>query len=233
MPDAPLTCNIPDELIRLKHPLPNLMQALTKQRKITIVTIGSSTTAGEVDVVPFPYRLELALRNRFPDRMIDVLNRGIGGQEAPIELTRFENDVFAETPVMVIWQVGTNAIYHRDRYDPHGVAQSIATGLGWLSGRAMDVVLMDLQYAPILLVPEKIKDTRLMVSLISAAAEAAKVNLFPRFLLMERWREVDDIPFDRMINSGDGLHQTEWSTSCVTKALFRSIEQALMAAGVA
>jgi hypothetical protein len=28
--------------------------------------------------------------------MIDVLNRGIGGQEAPEELSRFEPDVIAE-----------------------------------------------------------------------------------------------------------------------------------------
>lgn len=233
MPDAPRPCNIPEELIRLKLPIPNLAQALTHQRKVRIVAIGSSTTAGEGDIVPFPYRLELALRKRFPDRMIDVLNRGIGGQEAPTELARFESDVLAEAPALVIWQVGTNAIYHRDQYDPHGVAQSIATGLGWLSGRAMDVILMDLQYAPALLVPEKIKDTKLIVSLISAAANAAKVNLFPRFALMQRWREDDKVPLDRMINSADGLHQTEWSTDCVTKALFRSIEQALATGGVA
>ena len=122
MPDAPRPCNISEEFIRLKLPLPNLVQALTQQRKIRIVAIGSSTTAGEGDIVPFPYRLELALRKRFPDRMIDVLNRGIGGQEAPTELSRFESDVFAEAPALVIWQVGTNAIYHRDLYDPRAVA---------------------------------------------------------------------------------------------------------------
>ena len=233
MPDAPRPCNIPDDLIGLKLPLPNLVQALAHQRKIRIVAIGSSTTAGEGDIVPFPYRLELALRKRFPDRMIDVLNRGIGGQEAATELSRFEGDVFAEAPALVIWQVGTNAIYHRDLYDPRGVALSIATGLGWLSGRAIDVILMDMQYAPALLVPAKIGDTELMVSLISAAADAAKVNLFPRFALMRHWREHDKVPFDEMINSADGLHQTEWSTDCVAKALFRSIEQALAVAGVA
>jgi acyl-CoA thioesterase-1 len=232
MPDAPPPCDVPEELIRFKQPLPQLVQALKFQRKIKIVAIGSSSTAGEGDVVPYPYRLELALRNRFPDRMIDVLNRGIGGQEAPSELSRFEGDVFAEAPTLVIWQVGTNAIFHKDEYDPAGVARSIATGLEWLSGLPVDVILMDLQYAPVLLTPEKIKDTRLIVSLISAAADTAKVSLFPRFALMQRWHEDDKIPFDTIINATDGLHQTDWSTGCVTKALFRSIEQALPA-GVA
>jgi lysophospholipase L1-like esterase len=231
MSDTPPPCDIPEELIRLKQPLPHLVQALTNQRNIRIVAIGSSSTAGEGDIVPFPHRLEMALRKRFPDRMIDVLNRGISGQEAPSELSRFESDVFAEAPALVIWQVGTNAIFHRDQYDPRDVAGSISTGLSWLSGLAMDVILMDLQYAPVLLTPQKIEDTKLIVSLISAAADTAKVNLFPRFALMQRWHEDDKIPFDTMINSTDGLHQTDWSTECVTKALFRAIEQAVVAAG--
>src|SRR6266436_6265553 len=229
MCDAPPPCDIAEELIRLRRPLLHLVQALRYQRKIKIVAIGSSSTAGEGDVMPYPYRLELALRNRFPDRMIDVLNRGIGGQEAPEELSRFEPDVIAEAPTLVIWQVGTNAIYHRDLYDPHRVAGTIATGLGWLGALEADVILMDLQYAPALLTPQKIDDTRLMVSLISAAADTARANLFPRFALMHRWHEEDGIPFDTMINSADGLHQTDWSTNCVTKALFRAIEQAVVA----
>jgi lysophospholipase L1-like esterase len=234
MVDTLPPCDIPDSLIRLKHSLPRLVEALGRQRKIKVVAIGSSSTAGEGDIVPFPHRLELALRNRFPDRMIDVLNRGMGGQEAPSELARFESDVFAEAPTVVIWQVGTNAIYRREEYDPPSVAKTVATGLSWLSSLQVpvDVILMDLQYAPALLTPQKIDDTKLIVSLISAVADAAKVNLFPRFALMKHWREDDKIPFDRMINAGDGLHQTDWSTDCVSKALFRAMEIALEAEGV-
>src|SRR5260370_8238392 len=154
-------------LIRARRAIPPLVRDLRSQRNIKIVAIGSSSTAGEGDVVPYPYRLELALRNRFSDRMIDVLNRGIGGQEAPEELSRFEPDVIVEAPTLVIWQVGANAIYHRDLYDPYRVAGTIATGLGWLKGLATDVILMDLQYAPKLL--EKKQHPRPLLSLISAA----------------------------------------------------------------
>ena len=48
-------------------------------------------------------------------RRIDVLNRGIGGQEAIEELLRFDPDVFAEEPSLVIWQVGTNAVFRKQR----------------------------------------------------------------------------------------------------------------------
>ena len=49
--------------------------------------------------------------------MIDVLNRGIGGQEAPSELSRFEPDVLAEVPALVIWQVGTNAVFRKEEFN--------------------------------------------------------------------------------------------------------------------
>ena len=94
------------ELTKLEFELRHFKASLLSRRKIEVVAIGSSSTAGEGDVIPFPPRLELALRRRYPDRMIDVLNRGIGGQEAPEEAGRFESDVIAETPALVVWQVG-------------------------------------------------------------------------------------------------------------------------------
>ena len=229
MPDAP-----PQDISRtFAHPLPHLARALAQQRKIRIVAIGSSSTAGDGSIVPFPCRLELALRARFPGRMIDVLNRGVSGQEAPGELGRFETDIFDEAPSLVIWQVGTNAIYHRDEYDPHAVAGSITTGLHGLSGRPMDVILMDLQYAPALLGPGKIRDTELMVSLISAAAGAASVNLFPRFALMRRWCLVDGIAIDDLIDPVDAtrLHMSDRATILVAQALDGAIAGALPAGG--
>jgi len=211
------SCDLSPDPVRLARPLTRLAENLKGQSKTRIVAIGSSSTAGEGDVIPYPHRLELALRKRFPDRMIDVVNRGIGGQEAPEELARFESDVFAEAPALVVWQVGTNAIYHRDLYDPHRVAATITTGLGWLTARQLDVILMDLQYAPQLL-GGKESDTRLMVSLIAeAAADMPGVSVFRRFALMEKWVK-QGIDIGQLI-SGDGLHQTEFATGCVTAAL--------------
>jgi acyl-CoA thioesterase I len=216
-----------DDLVRFHHPLPQLSQALKFQRKIRIVAIGSSSTAGEGKVVPYPCRLEMELRDKFRHQMIDVLNRGIGGTEAPSHLTRFENDVFAEAPALVIWQVGANAIFHRADFNLEDVFKSIETGLRWIGDHGIDAIMMDLQHAPALLDPaEKAKDTRLMVSKIASIAEQAGVNVFRRFALMQHWREVDKIPPELLI-SDDGLHQTDWSTNCVTHALAGAIMEAL------
>ncbi len=232
MTDAPRPCNPHLDLVGFKYPFPRLTDSLKRQRKIRIVAIGSSSTAGEGNIVPFPFRLELALRNRYPGRMIDVVNRGISGQEAPEELSRFESDVIAEAPTLAIWQVGTNAIFHRDLYDPHAVAGTIATGVSLLKSLLTDVILMDLQFAPALLEdnqghkdPAKEKDTRLMVSLISAVAKGAEVNLFPRFALMESWCVEDGLSLADLTNPTDPkrLHMSEWATQCVTTALDRAI----------
>src|SRR2546423_1934844 len=116
------------------------MQRLKTQRGTKIVATGRLPWAVEVDLLPLPARLELLLRKKFRDRMVDVLNRGLSGQEAPSELSRFEPDVIGETPAMVIWQVGTNAVFRKKIFNLDEVAASISTGLDWLSGLQLDVV---------------------------------------------------------------------------------------------
>jgi acyl-CoA thioesterase I len=231
MPDAPRMCDTHPDLIAFKYPLAHLASSLKHQRKTRIVAIGSSSTAGEGNIVPYPYRLELALRGGSYGRMIDVLNRGIGGEEATDELPRFEPDVIGEAPVMVIWQVGTNAVFHNDVYNPDEVAAAIAAGLDWLAGLAMDVVLMDLQYTTAVVKPEKIKLAEQTVAMIAAAAEKAGVNVFRRFALMRRWCVDGGIPMAELIDPTDQslLHMSDWATNCVTQALYSAIEGALPA----
>jgi acyl-CoA thioesterase-1 len=236
MTDTPRPCKQHLDLVGFKYRLPHLTESLKRQRKIKIVAIGSSSTAGEDPVIPFPFRLQLALRSRYPGRMIDVVNRGIGGQEAPEEFSRFESDVIAEAPTLTIWQVGTNAIFHKDLYNPPAVAGTIATGVSVLKGLPTDVILMDLQFVPALLQdnqgnkdPQKEHDTRLMVSLIAAVAKTEEVNLFPRFALMEQWCVADGVPLADLINPADPLrlHMSEWATQCVTSALDSAIAKAV------
>jgi hypothetical protein len=92
----------------------------------------------------------------------------------------------------------------------------------------MDVVLMDLQYTPAIVKPEKIKLAEDMVSRISAAAENAHVNVFHRFALMRQWCE-DHISITNLIDPADGdqLHMSEWCTNCITQALDTAMAGAL------
>jgi hypothetical protein len=231
MADAPAEGDIPAEIVNLTYPLPNLAKALLDEAPVRIVAIGSSSTAGRGDVVPYPHRLEMYLRVRygeeqFPNLKIDVLNRGKGGEEAIEELARFGTDVLAEKPSLVIWQVGTNAVFHNYKLDD--VAAAIAKGLGLLRGKKMDVVLIDPQYVPAMLFDGKAEASERMVSLISDAAKAAKVNLFRRWALMRHWHVHNDIGLDRMFDptDPDKLHQSDRSTLRFAQALRDAITRA-------
>jgi acyl-CoA thioesterase I len=225
MTDAARPCKTHPETVAFKYPLRNFAAALKTRRKIKIVAIGSSSTAGADGVLPFPPRLELALRScaDFYGRMIDVVNRGIGGQEAPEEIARFECDVIAEAPVLVIWQVGTNAVFHDQDHDPKDISAAIEAGLGWLAPLPMDVVLMDLQYTQAMV--DKILLAEDIEGRILAAAQAARVNIFQRWALMKRWCIQDGIPLADM-DDGGGLHTSDWVTGCITQALFEAIKTA-------
>jgi lysophospholipase L1-like esterase len=212
MPDAQPSSPIPVHVAPFAHRLPNFASRLGGSGPIKVVAIGSSSTAGEGGIVPYTYRVQTALRAKYAGRMVDVLNRGISGQEAPEELARMQTDVIDEKPALVIWQVGTNAVWQPGR-DIDQAAAAIAAGLALLGRQAMDVVLMDLQYVPALLTDDKIAATRRMLSLIAKAAADAGVNVFGRFAMMQQWLEIERFSFDVTVDPTDvsRLHQSDWS----------------------
>jgi hypothetical protein len=233
MPDTPPDGDIALDFLRFKYPLPHLAKALLGQAPVRIVAMGSSSTSGRGDVVPYPHRLEMYLRVRyaelqFANLKIDVLNRGRGGEEANQELPRFDMDIFAEAPSLVIWQVGTNAVFHKQDYDLDDVAAKIAIGLDRFRGQPMDVVLIDPQYVPAMLLDDKAEASARMVALIAAAAGKANVNLFHRWALMRHWHVQNNIGFDRMVDptDPDRLHQSDWSTQRMAQALRDAITTA-------
>jgi hypothetical protein len=233
MPDTPPEIDVPAEFISLKYPLPHLAEALRGKGPVRIVAMGSSSTAGREDVVPYPHRLEMYLRvpykDRFPELRIDVLNRGRGGEEAIEELPRFDSGIFAERPSLVIWQVGTNAVFHKERYDLDTVAAAIGAGLARLRGQPMDVLLIDPQYVTAMLLDDKAELSARMVSLISSEAEKAGVSVFRRWALMRHWHVHDNVSFERMLDptDQDKLHQSDWSTLRISRALCDAITKAL------
>lgn len=215
---------IPVEPIPFDHGLVHFAQGLARER-VRIVAIGSSTTAGEGDVKPYPARLKSLLDDHYPNARITVANKGIGGQEAPIQLARFDRDVIAEKPDLVIWQVGTNAVWQpADQHPPSfdETVTAIRKGLVRLRNETQaDVVLMDLQYVPAVLTPAKIDKAIAMVDAIGRLAQDAGVNVFRRFAFMKGLLEVERASFDRLVNPADDhrLHQSDWVTGRVSWAM--------------
>jgi GDSL-like Lipase/Acylhydrolase family len=234
MPDAQQA-----DLFDFRYPLTHLTKSLNTQRNTKIIAFGSSSTAGARQVVPFPAYLELMLRgefgtqmtSKFGKRMINVINRGVGGEEASTELPRMQSDVIDEAPALVIWQVGTNAVFRNTEpeFAFEKVIAAIAEGLDRLAKIPADVILMDSQYTAAVVTPEKKPLSDAMVKRISELAKLAEVDVFRRYALMEPWhiamRELVD-PADDLV-----LHLSDWATRNVTEALFNQIKRMVQAAG--
>lgn len=231
MSDNLPTIEFPAAIVDLKYPLVRLRQALDGKEPVRIVAMGSSSTAGRGDVVPYPYRLEMYLRQHLkdvvqrPDIRIDVLNRGKGGEEATEELGRFEADIFHDDPALVIWQVGTNAVFHNDKYDVDVVAGDIRKGLAQLRARGFEVLVIDPQYVTKMLWDDRAELSDKIVRLIRDAANEAEVNLFQRWALMRHWHVQNNVSLEQLIDTGDPdkLHQNDWSTQQIALALKSTI----------
>lgn len=228
-PGPPL-CAAPKEFLQLGPVLPRVKALLAGERPVKIVAIGSSSTAGAGASTPamnYPSRLEAELRGRFPKSSITVLNRGINGEEARDMLARFDAAVLSERPDLVLWQVGTNAVL-RD-HAAAGVAPLIHEGLARLKRSGADVILVDPQFAPKVLVKA---DAEKMVRLIGMEAKVSDVGLFQRFAIMRHWHESEGIPFATIL-SPDELHMNDWSYGCVARVLAEAIGNAVHPAIVA
>jgi len=223
MPAAAQTvapCVAPSDLTRFHFPLKRTAQRLGSRGIITIVALGSSSTAGAGASSPattYPNRLWVELMRLFPSQPLAVLNRGVNGELAVDMLARFDRSVAAEHPDLVLWQVGTNAVL-RD-YQISLSNSLIHDGISRMKSVGADVVLIDPQFAPRVIVKST---TSTMIELISAAAEDMKVNVFHRFALMRYWREWDGMPFEVFLSS-DGLHMNDWSYGCLAKLLASAI----------
>jgi lysophospholipase L1-like esterase len=216
-------CNAPADLVRLVNPLKRVAQRIAGGQSLTIVAIGSSSTAGAGASSPamnYPSRLEVELKALLPRVDITVVNRGVNGEESRDMLARFDRDVISQHPDLVLWQVGSNSVL-RDR--PLGEANSsLRDGLKRLREIGTDVVLINPQYAPKVIT---MHDVDGMVDLIHVTAKETNVDLFERFAVMRYWRLTEDIPFSTFI-SPDELHMNDWSYGCIAKLMAGAIHEA-------
>ena len=218
-----LACTAPAEFVRFERPLLHTMRRLDSGQPLTIVAIGSSSTAGAGASsleASYPSRLAVELRIRFPGREITVLNRGVNGEETDNMMARFASDVTAAHPQLVLWQIGTNSVLRDHPLNPHGVR--LRQGIEELKNSGADVVLIDPQFAPAVLAKPEMPG---MLEQIALAAKEENVDLFRRFAVMRDWHEVQHLSFDTFV-SPDHLHMNDWSYACVAKLLGMAIAEA-------
>jgi acyl-CoA thioesterase I len=218
--EADQACSAPDALMRFDRAISHTAARIAEGRSLKVVALGSSSTVGIGATSPansYPSRLEAALREQYPDMQIEVINRGVGGEDAREELARLDKSVLAERPDLVLWQVGTNAIVDEEGVSEEGTL--VRKGLARLKAAGVDVILIDPQYSP-----SVIRSSRAgaMVRMLKTVAQAANVAVFRRFAIMGHWRTVEHVPFERFTVK-DGLHMNDWGYQCIARLLATSI----------
>ena len=223
IPPAVLGCTAPAQFVHFDRPLLHTMRRLDSGQPLTIVAIGSSSTAGAGATSPeasYPSRLAVELRAKFPGHQISVFNRGVNGEETDNMMARFASDVMAAHPQLVLWQIGTNSVLRDHPLGSHNV--ELREGIEELKNSGTDVVLIDPQFAPAVLAKS---ETPGMVEQIALAAKEENIDLFRRFAVMRNWHDVQHLSFDTFV-SPDLLHMNDWSYACVAKLLGTAIAEA-------
>jgi acyl-CoA thioesterase I len=222
-PSGKPPCNPQQDMIRLSAPLKQVARKIASGDAITIVALGSSSTAGAgatSSMASYPSQLALELMKQFPTHAITVINRGVNGEEVSDMLKRFDSAVIANKPDLLLWQMGTNSLIRDHALNDRGA--SIRQGLDKARAIGTDVVLVDPQYVPKVIAKPQAAQ---MVDFIATAAKAENVGLFRRFDVMKRWVEVDHLSFTSFVIA-DGLHMNDWGYACMAKGLAMAIAEA-------
>jgi acyl-CoA thioesterase-1 len=195
-------------------PLPRVTAALARG-ELRVVAIGSSSTRGIGASAPgrdYPARLEALLQRWFPGARIEVINQGESGETVETNLTRFEKDVVALSPDLVIWQVGTNDAL--DGVDAGTFRQGVLAGIRMTRATGADLVLLDAQ--PLRGAAEAA--VQKLNAVLADVALSAKVVLLPRHDLMRYWLTSGQFTPTALLGP-DGLHMTDASYACLAERI--------------
>jgi lysophospholipase L1-like esterase len=197
--------------------LPHVAAKLASGQPVTIIAFGSSSTQGYGSTSPeftYPNRLAAQLRRQYPGADITVLNRGVGGEDAPEMMKRLQTSVIDAKPDLVIWQVGTNAVLRN--LDPADTAKMVEDGVARIQAAGADLVLVDPQYSPRVI--EHAESASRMVRLLGKVAQLRHIGIFPRFEVMRQWHDRQALPIDSFVIA-DGLHMNDWGYACFAQLL--------------
>jgi acyl-CoA thioesterase I len=190
----PDECATPPELMEAGAQLPHLAARLQAHQPAKIVAIGGASTIGQAAGSPdlsYPHRLGEILAQDHLQGSITVVNKGVPRQSARQNLERFPTDVFAEDPVMVIWETGINDAVRGTDIDEF--AETLQMGVDELKSRAIDIVMVDMQFSKS---ASALINFEAYLKALHRVGDLAEVYVLPRHAMMHYWSEQNVFNFD-------------------------------------
>ncbi len=221
---APADCEVPAELMQVSAKLPHLAARLAPEQRIRIVAIGGGSTRGAAAGSPdlaYPHRLQLALAALFPRVWFDVINKGVPRQSTQQMVERFPTDVFAEDPVLIVWETGINDAVRGTEIDDF--AGALQAGIDAAKARAIDILLVDMQFSRS---AAAVIDFDRYLRTLHRVGDLNEVYVFPRFEIMRYWSEQHVFNFDEL-GAAERARVAAKVYDCIGRELARAIRHAV------
>ena len=222
-PQSMSLCRTKPELLQLGTTLPAARKSIAERKRLRIIALGSSSTSGYGASHPsyaYPAQLRIGLDKALPGVEVDVLNRGIGGQDVREMAERMRAEMQDNPASLVVWQTGTNAAIRHMPLDEF--ERWLRNGLALGRSLGADFVLMNLQYVPAVVA---VSDKAAYEKIMTSAAKEYEAGLFRRYDIMKNWYE-DGMPYAQFVQL-DGLHLNDFGQKCIGRLLTKAIVTSL------
>ncbi|MCW6510291.1 SGNH/GDSL hydrolase family protein [Lichenifustis flavocetrariae] len=186
-----------------------------------IVAFGSSTTRGygaSSEASTYPAQLQMLFAKSEPaGPLVDVVNRGINGEDVDAMLRRLNGDVLSRRPNLIIWQLGSNDALHGHALETF--PDKLRQGLRAMRAAGSAVILIGPQWNPD---PTAMTKLTVYADTIRAVARDENVAFIDRLTLMPRWVRDKLIRPEDLIGQ-DGVHMTDSGYRLLAEAAYETI----------
>jgi acyl-CoA thioesterase I len=187
------------------------------ERPLRIVAFGSSSTQGvgaTTAARSYPSQLQDVLKRLLPrSRAVEVINRGIGGEDADDMTRRLRTDVIARRPDVVIWQTGSNDPFHHVPL-ARFIAETRA-GIAAMRAAGIAVILMEPQWCPRL---DAVPVAGAYRDAVRAVGLDMHVDVVRRSDLMRDWLSEGRLTAQQLL-SADGFHMTDGGYALLARSV--------------
>jgi acyl-CoA thioesterase-1 len=192
--DTTEACPVPPEFALTDLKLPAAKAEVAAHKRLAILVIGGAASAGTPAHGPgftYPTRLETHLRDKLPDVEISVMMRAAPRRTTRVTVDRLPVDLDESGAQLVIW--GAGAMEAGQRTDPELLARELTAGIDRVAAAHVDLVLLDIQYAPNIARRVDLTPYR---DITRSTGAAHGVVVFDRYDLMRLWNENGTLNLD-------------------------------------
>lgn len=209
-------CPIPGDLALREISLPAARQAVMRDKRLVILTLGGAHTAGEIAGsrnATYPGRLEAGLTEALPQVAVSVVNEASPGKTAADIPPTLAGLIEKTGARLVVWGPGGQDLARRLEVQEY--QDAVAAGIEVTRRGGADLILLDTTYVPS---PTRMAMIEPYRDRLRRAAEANRIPFLSRHDLMLRWSKDGTLNLEAR-EQGEQVRVARRLFSCVAESL--------------